>query len=93
MHITDRIRFSFLKNISIFDFFCFYGYCILVFILIGRAMNIRIFGLNQKYNESNQNLRIFCRAFCKIDSKLKVKPKTNPCFSWIFFVLFTPTSS
>ena len=33
------------------------------------------------------------RVFCNIDSKFKVKPKTNPCFSWIFFCLIHPTSS
>jgi len=36
------------------------------------------------------NYPYFCGVFCKIDSKLKVKSKTNPCFSWIFLLPYSP---
>ena len=42
MHIMDQIRYPFL-NISICDLLHFYGYCILVFVFLRRATDIRIF--------------------------------------------------
>ena len=46
MHITDRIGYTFLKNIDLCDFF--FGYYILVFNLLRRVMDIQIFRFESK---------------------------------------------
>ena len=56
MHITDRIRYMFLK-ILVFVICLFIRYCILVFDLFRRVTDIHIFLVPIKMdNESNKNL-------------------------------------
>ena len=47
MHITDRIRYMFLK-ILVFVICFFFGYCILVFDLFRRVTDIQIFWFKSK---------------------------------------------
>ena len=57
-------RISVSKNISICDFIRFYRYCILVFDLLHRVTNIRIFRFESKRIMNRiKKLRIFCPSY------------------------------
>lgn len=60
MHITDQIRYMFLKTLAFFIYFIFYRYCILLFDLLCTVTHIQIFWFESKrITNQNQIYRYF----------------------------------
>ena len=74
MYITDHIGHMFLKILVFVNYFVYYRYCILVFVLLRKIMDIQISVRIKKDNKLNQNLHIFWLHFISIPNQHYIKP-------------------